>query len=114
MALREAWLRGKQGSLAPCEQAKLWALREVLRKQDEATDQYQWMSEQVRVVGNGRTTGGGNPGRAAVKKFFDRVDEVGTAWYPGAQQKVSSGRPVGREERRADNRKEQKQTPAMR
>ena len=37
--------------MPPMEQAKLWALRVVLRKQCEADDQFQWIAEQVHVVG---------------------------------------------------------------
>ena len=33
------------------EQAKLWALRTVLRKQCEDDDQFQWMADEVHVVG---------------------------------------------------------------
>ena len=50
--------------MAPIEQAKLWALRTILRKQGEDDDKYAWMATQVRVVG------GGHPGREAVRQFF--------------------------------------------
>ena len=35
MSVCAQWRTGRQGTLAPVEQAKLWALREVLRKQGE-------------------------------------------------------------------------------
>ena len=63
--------------MTPREQCKLWALREVLRKQGGDAAQYEWMSQQVTVVGGGR------PGRNAVRCFFQRVDAAGDAWYPG-------------------------------
>ena len=69
------------------EQAKLWALRTVLRKQCEDDDQFQWMADEVHVVG------GDHPTRQSVRDFFARVDEDAAAWYPGrATQKT--GRPV--------------------
>ena len=61
MALHRAWFSGKKGSMAGVEQAKLWALREVLSSQGQSTTQWQWMSEQVSVVG------GGHPTREAVR-----------------------------------------------
>ena len=53
MALKAAWTHAANGRMPPIEQAKLWALREVLRKQDEDIDQYTWMASQVRVHGGG-------------------------------------------------------------
>ena len=77
MALRNAWTTAPHGRLTPKEQCKLWALREVLRKQGEAEDQYEWMASQVTVVG------GGCPGRQSVREFFQRVDAAGVEWFPG-------------------------------
>ena len=93
MALRAAWTEAPEGQLLAIEQAKLWALREVLCKQGESTTQYAWMSKQVRVMGKDGAKGG-HPGRAAMKQFFGRVDMVGPNWYPGAQQTPRTGRPV--------------------
>ena len=87
MALKAAWTRAPQGRMPPIEQAKLWALREVLRKQDEATDQYSWMATQVRVQG------GGSPDRRVVARFFERVDADSQGWYPG-KKSDDVGRPV--------------------
>ena len=84
MALAHAWLHGKRGSMAPIEQAKLWALRVVLRKQGEDEEQFAWMASQVQLVG------GGHPGRNAVRMFFERVD-ADEAWHPGKRGDV--GRP---------------------
>ena len=97
MALREAWLHCPDGQLAFSEQAKLWGLREALRLLGESDDQFAWMAKQVRKSGNGRATGGGHPGRAAVQKFFKRVDaaeNAGEAWYPGLNGSRRSGRSV--------------------
>ena len=83
--------------MAPCEQVKLWGLREALRKLGEPTDQYQWMSGLVEVAHDGQALGGSNPGRACVKRFFDRVDEFkkyGKPWYPGASLTKRTGRRV--------------------
>ena len=84
MALAAAWTQGTEGTMAPIEQAKLWGLREALRKMGEDTTQYAWMASQVRVVG------GGHPSRQAVDKFFARVD-ADTEWHPGKRGAV--GRP---------------------
>ena len=95
---RKSWHSRLRGQKQPKddyrpEQAKLWALREVLGKLGESTTQYDWMSKQVHVMGKGGAKGD-HPGRAAVKKFFDRVDLVGPNWYPGVQQTPRTGRPV--------------------
>ena len=76
MASLNAWLVASTGRLPPVEQAKLWALREVLRKRGDDVLQYVWMAGQVKLAG------GGHPTRQAVKKFFDRVD-TDKEWYPG-------------------------------
>ena len=52
MALQAAWTEAPEGRLPASEQAKLWALREVLGKLGESTTQYDWMSKQVHVMGN--------------------------------------------------------------
>ena len=86
MALQAQWTHAPHGRLPPKEQAKLWALREVLRKQGEDCNQFQWMSTQVHVKG------GGSPCREAVRRFFERVDEDPAGWYPGRSE-GKSGRP---------------------
>ena len=86
MALQAQWTHAPDGRLPPKEQAKLWALREVLRKQGEDCNQFQWMSTQVHVKG------GGSPCREAVRRFFERVDEDPAGWYPGRSED-KSGRP---------------------
>ena len=65
--------------MAPCEQAKLWGLRQALRKLGEADNQYEWMSQQVRVSSSAGAVGGDHPGRAAVLRFFSRVDKIEAA-----------------------------------
>ena len=54
--------------MSPKEQCKLWALRQVLRKQKEDEKQYAWMASQVTLAD------GEHPGRDAVRQFFERVD----------------------------------------
>ena len=53
MALREAWTRAAADRLPPKEQAKLWGLREALRKLDAKDTQYAWTASKVRVNGHG-------------------------------------------------------------
>ena len=64
MASLNAWLVASTGRLPPVEQAKLWALREVLRKRGDDVLQYAWMAGQVKLVG------GGHPTRQAVKSLL--------------------------------------------
>ena len=79
MALREAWTRAAAGRMSPSEQCKLWALRKVLREQQQSDTQWEWMASRVQVVG------GGNPTRYSVLEFFQRLDKAGKDWYPGAE-----------------------------
>ena len=94
MALREAWTSAPLGKLPPKEQAKLWALREVLLKQGEDPTQYEWMAERVNVVVESGEAPQ-HPSRQAVRQFFLRVDEDKAAWYPGSTtSSLKLGRPV--------------------
>ena len=68
----DEWLRGLKGRLAPVEQAKLWALRPVMKKQGDDGTNYQWMALQVTLCG------GGHPTRQAVAKFFAKVEAAQT------------------------------------
>ena len=86
MASLNAWLVASTGRLPPVEQAKLWALREVLRRRGEDVLQYAWMAGQVKLAGGGHLT------HQAVKKFFDRVD-TDNEWYPGKRW-PGQGRPL--------------------
>ena len=92
MALARAWRSAAPGRLPPVEQAKLLALRWVLRKNGEDDQQYVWMAQQVRVAGeDGKPAG--TPSRQSVRDFFLRVDAVGEeSWYPGMRSE-DVGRP---------------------
>ena len=81
MALREAWTRAAADRLPPKEQAKLWGLREALRKLNAKDTQYAWMASKVRVNGQGNR----HPGRQSVREFFERVDKDPEGWYPGSR-----------------------------
>ena len=94
MALKAAWSAAADGRMAPSEQAKLWALREVLKKQGEDPEQYTWMASQVYLAGHGCATGGGHPGGSRVRKFFAQVDALRGEWYPGWRPWNCGGRPV--------------------
>ena len=59
MALREAWTRAAEGRMSPSEQCKLWALREVLREQQQSDTQWEWMASRVQVVGGGNPASNG-------------------------------------------------------
>ena len=51
MALAQAWRSAAEGTMPPIEQAKLWALREVLRKHGDDDNCWEWMAGRVKVVG---------------------------------------------------------------
>ena len=53
MALAHAWTSAAYGRMPASEQAKLWGLREVLKKIGRNTQQWQWMANQVLVAGLG-------------------------------------------------------------
>ena len=67
MALRAAWTTATKGRLPAIEQAKLWGLREALRKLGQPTDQHTWMASQVQV------SGGGHPDRRVAFKSIASV-----------------------------------------
>ena len=81
MALREAWTRAADDRLLPEEQAKLWGLREALRKLDQEDTQYAWRASKVRVNGHADR----HPGRQSVREFFERVDKDPAGWYLGSR-----------------------------
>ena len=85
MTLHEIWTTAAEGRMSPKEQCKLWALRQVLRKQGEDDTQYEWMASQVMLArGSQRKKKvARHPGREAVRQFFERVDAAGDDWYPG-------------------------------
>jgi hypothetical protein len=89
MSLKAVWNKAsQQNAMSPKEQCKLWALRQVLRKQKEDDKQYAWMASQVTLAGGGR------PGREAVRQFFERVDKAASDWYPGYSSSSKRGRPL--------------------
>ena len=100
MALHAAWVRAPEGRLAPTEQAKLWGLRWALRKLKQDDKQYGWMAAQVKVNGTGDKLGKDNPSGDVVRKFFQRVDEMGKSWHPGKKSQ-SVGRPKDMTEAKA-------------
>ena len=72
--------------MPPKEQAKVWAVREVLKQMGEKADQYQRMSQFVV------TADGGHPDRKAGGKFLARIDKDSAGWYPG-KRSDKVGRP---------------------
>ena len=67
--LKKAWLVARKGYLAPLEEAKAWALREVWRA--EGKSEY---GLNTFVASKVKKTGGGHPEREAVRKLFLKMD----------------------------------------
>ena len=57
MALAHAWTSAAYGRMPASKQAKLWGLREALKKIGRNTQQWQWMANQVLVAGGARQVG---------------------------------------------------------
>ena len=69
------WLSGKKGSLAPLEQAKVWALLVVSRKRALKLSDADVAAEVVKV-------GGGHPTKQAIQLLRQQL-ETDLEWYPG-------------------------------
>ncbi len=83
--LHKAWRGGREGYLSALEEARAWALREVW--QDDGKPDY---GMHTYIAGKIKKIGGGHPGCAAVKKFFDKVD-ADPKWYPGKKTQAQFG-----------------------
>jgi hypothetical protein len=83
--LQKAWRGGRKGNLSALEEARAWALREVW--QDDHKPEY---GMHTYIAGKIKRIGGGHPGGAAVKKFFDRVD-ADPGWFPGKSTQAQFG-----------------------
>ena len=75
--LRKFWLEGKNGAMSPKDQAKAWALREAWKALGKPNyGMLTFICQRIQKVG------GGNPGKDALGKFFNKVDEDAD-WFPG-------------------------------
>jgi len=83
--LKEAWLGGRDGYLSPLSEARAWALREVWRDGNES----EWGMLSY-IAGKLKKKGGGNPGVAAVSKFFAKLD-ADPQWFPGKSAQTTFG-----------------------
>ena len=70
--LRDKWKGGRLGTLCAMEQAKVWALREVMKDTDEGVN-YETIAEKVVKIGP-KGKKGGNPNRNAIRKLIERMD----------------------------------------
>ena len=83
--LRKAWTEGRTGTLSALSEAKAWALREVWRAQGKGDwGVTSFVAERVEKIG------GGNPGTAAISKFFQKVDSD-SQWFPGKLTQTQFG-----------------------
>jgi len=83
--LRKAWTEGRKGYLSALSEAKAWALREVWRSEGKSDwGVATFVAERVEKIG------GGNPGVAAIAKFFQKVD-FDSDWFPGKSNQTQFG-----------------------
>ena len=89
--LRDKWKGGRLGTLCAMEQAKVWALREVMKDTDEGVN-YEAIAEQVvKLAPKGKK--GGHPNRNAIRKLIERMDGD-DEWFPGKRPDAPYGRPA--------------------
>ena len=89
--LRDKWKGGRLGTLCAMEQAKVWALREVMKDTDEGVN-YEAIAEKVvKIAPKGKK--GGHPNRNAIRKLIERMDGD-DEWFPGKRPEAAYGRPA--------------------
>ena len=89
-ALHDAWLAGPEGRLCGREQAKAWALREVwLAEGKPRHGMPAFVAERVRKTASGKP-GREAPTSAAMREFFQKVDED-KGWFPGKRSQKRYG-----------------------
>ncbi len=79
-----SWLEGRDGTLAPVEQAKVWALVYVRDKLNKPISQGDIAQAVVKL-------GGGHPGQAAISKLENKFASD-PKWYPGKQDEDAGPR----------------------
>ena len=90
-SLRDLWLHGQHGTLAPREQLKVWALREAWQHTAQAAQAqssyglFTWIAARVEKVG------GGNPTVNSVKSMLAIMD-ADNEWFPGKLRGQRRGR----------------------
>ena len=85
--LKRAWLEGRTGYLSPWSEAKLWALREVWRADNESDHGLQtFAASLVTKVGTNEK----HPTHRAVGKFYEKVD-ADPEWFPGKTCRTKFG-----------------------
>lgn len=83
--LEKAWRGGRVGYFSALEESRAWALRQVWK--DYHKPEY---GMHTYIAGKIKKIGGGHPGRAAVLKFFDKVD-ADPKWFPGKSTQTQFG-----------------------
>lgn len=89
--LRDLWLSGPEGRLCAQEQARAWALREVWQAEGNAVyGLLPFVASRVKTTAAGKPVGH-CPSKAALAKFFARVD-ADAEWFPGKVYGETRGR----------------------
>ena len=88
--LWEQWKGGRAGTLCALEQAKVWALREVMRDTEKSVNYEAIASKVVKIGVDGKK--GEHPGRGAIRKLIERMDGD-DEWFPGKHTEPP-GRPA--------------------
>ena len=89
--LRDKWKGGRLGTLCAMEQAKVWALREVMKDTEEGVNYETIASKVVKIGPKGEK--GGHPNRNAIRLLLEKIDED-DEWYPGKRPEADYGRPA--------------------
>ena len=88
--LWEQWTGGRARTLCALEQAKVWALREVMRDTEKTVNYEAIASNVVKIGVDGKK--GEHPGRGAIRKLIERMDGDDKS-FPGKHTEPS-GRPA--------------------
>ena len=79
VSLQAFWTSAKHGSLAPCEQAKVWAMNWVM---DTYGEKYDFKIVQEDIAKAVTKVGGGHPDQPVVSKLL-KIVRSDPKWYPG-------------------------------
>ena len=90
-SLRDLWLHGQHGTLAPREQLKVWALREAWMHTAQAAQAQSKYGLRTWIAARVEKVGGGNPTVNSVKDMLTNMDTDGE-WLPGKLHDKRRGR----------------------
>ena len=94
--LRDKWKGGRLGTLCAMEQAKVWALREVMKDTEEGVNYETIASKVVKIGPKGEK--GGHPNRNAIRLLLEKIDLTRTTsgTRASAPKRTTGGPPTSR------------------